>query len=184
MPRRLVDEHQPAGLVDRLEDRLRVERRERARVDHLGLDALRGQLLGRAERTVDRPAGGDDRHVAALAPDRGLAERDEVLAVRHLSVLEREQVVVEIDDRVVVADRGRHQALGVGGGRRHHDLQAGHAHEERADRAGVLARPAGGEAVARLEHERDLAPGRRSSPRKRGASLITWSIATSMNSAM
>ena len=56
----------------------------------------------------------DDRHVAALAPDRGLAERHEVLAVGHLAVLEREQVVVEEDDRVVVADRGRHQALRVG----------------------------------------------------------------------
>ena len=119
MPRRLVDEHEAAGLVDRLEDRLRVERRERARVDHLGLDALRGEPLGRAERAVDRPARGDDRHVAALAPDRGLAERDEVLAVGHLAVLEREQVVVQVDDRVVVADRRRHQALGVGGRRRH-----------------------------------------------------------------
>ena len=100
-----------------------------------------GQLLGGAERPVDRPARGDDRHVAALAPDRGLAERNEVLAVGHLAVLEREQVVVQVDDGVVVTDRGRHQPLGIGGGRRHHDLQARHAHEERADRAGVLARP-------------------------------------------
>ena len=80
--------------------------------------------LGRVERAVDAPAGGDDRDVAALAPDRGLAERHEVLAVGHLAVLEREQVVVQVDDRVVVADRGRHQALGVGGRRRHDDLQA------------------------------------------------------------
>ena len=144
------------GLVDRLEDRLRVERRERARVDHLRLDPLRGQLLGCTERAIDRPARGDDRHVAALAPDRGLAEGNEVLAVGHLSVLEREQIVVQVDDGVVVADRGRHQPLGVGGGRRHHDLEAGNAHEERADRAGVLAGPAGGEAEARLEHERHL----------------------------
>ena len=83
-----------------------------------------GERLGGAERAVDRPAGGDDRDVAALAPDRGLAERHEVLAVGHLAVLEREQVVVQVDDRVVVADRGRHQALRVGGGRRHDDLQA------------------------------------------------------------
>ena len=55
---RLVDEHEVAGLLDRLEDRVEVERRERARVDHLGLDALAGQLLGRGERPVDHPAGG------------------------------------------------------------------------------------------------------------------------------
>jgi len=51
---------------------------------------------------------------------------------------------------------GRHQAFRVGGGRRHHDLQARHAHEHRTDRAGVLARPAGGEAEAGLEHQGDL----------------------------
>ena len=86
----------------------------------------------------------DDRDVAALAPDRGLAERDEVLAVRHLAVLEREQVVVQVDDRVVVADRGRHQALRVGGRRRHDDLEAGHAHEHarRSCRCAGPAQPA------------------------------------------
>ena len=67
---------------------------ERARVDHLGLDALGGERLGGGERLADRPAGGDDRHVAALAPDRGLAERDEVLALGHVAVLEHEQVVI------------------------------------------------------------------------------------------
>ena len=122
MPRPLVDQHEPAGLLDRLQDRLGVERRQRARIDDLGLDALLGELLGRVERAVDAPAGGDDRDVAALAPDGGLAERHEVLAVGHLAVLEREQVVVQVDDRVVVADRGRHQALGVGRRRRHDDL--------------------------------------------------------------
>ena len=98
----------------------------------------------------------DDGHVAAGAADGGLAERHQVLAVGHLAVLEREQVVVQVDDGVVVADGGRHQALGVGGGGGHDDLQAGHAHEHRADGAGVLAGPAGREAVAGLEHDRHL----------------------------
>ena len=148
--------HEPPGLVDRLEDRLRVERRDRARIDHLGLDPLGRERLGGAERAVDRPRRGHDRHVASLAADRSLAERHEVLPVGHLAVLEREQIVVQVDDGVVVADRGRHQPLGVRCGRRHDDLQAGHAHEEPADRAGVLARPAGGEAEAGLEDERHL----------------------------
>ena len=48
---------------------------------------------------------------------------------------------------------------------------------------GVLARPAGGEAVAGLEHERhlDLAAAHGAEARRL---VDTWSIATSMNSAM
>ena len=37
----LVDDQQSPGLVDRLEDRLDVERRDRARVDHLDSICLR-----------------------------------------------------------------------------------------------------------------------------------------------
>ena len=48
------------------------------------------------------------------SPDDRLAERDDVLALRDVAVLERQQVVVEEHDRVVVADRGGHQPLGVG----------------------------------------------------------------------
>ena len=36
----LLDDHQPAGLLHRLQDQLLVERHEGARVDHLGVDAL------------------------------------------------------------------------------------------------------------------------------------------------
>ena len=115
-----------------------------------------GERLGRPERAVDRPPRGDDRHVTALAPDRRLAERHEILPVGHLAVLEREQVVVQVDDRVVVADRGRHQPLRVGSRRRHDDLETGDAHEEGVDRARVLARPARSEPVPGLEDERNL----------------------------
>ena len=53
-----------------------VERDERARVDHLDLDAvLGGEPLGRRERVVDEPRERDDRDVAALAQRRGLADR-------------------------------------------------------------------------------------------------------------
>ena len=159
--RRLVGEHEMAGLGHRLEDRVEVQRGDRARVDDLGLDALAGQLLGRLQRAVDHPRRRDDRHVAAGTADLRLPERHRVLAVGHVAVLERQQVVVQVDDRVVVADRRRHQALGVGRRRRDDDLEPGDAHEQRAQRSGVLARPAGGEAEPGLEHERhrDLAAG-------------------------
>ena len=156
MPRRLVHDDEPTGLLDRLEDRRRVERRERASVDHLGADSLAGELLGRRERLAHRPADADDRHVAPLAAHRGLADRDHVLALRDVAVLQRQQVVVEEDHRVVVADRRGHQALRVRGRRGNDDLETRDAHEHAVDRARVLSGPAGGEAVARLEHERHL----------------------------
>ncbi len=161
MPRRLVDEQQPAGLAHRLEDRGEVEWRDGARIDDLGLDALLRELLGRSERAVHHPAGGDDREIPARAAHRRLSEGHQVLAVRHLTVLEREHVVVQVDDRVVVAYGRGHQALGVGGRGRHDHLQARRAHEHRGERTGMLAGPAGGEAVAGLHDQRylDLAAG-------------------------
>ncbi len=79
-----------------------------------------------------------------------------MLAVGHLAVLQRQQIVVQVDDRVVVTDRGRHQALRVGGRRGDGHLEAGHAHEEPGERRGVLAGPAGGEPVPGLQHDRHL----------------------------
>ena len=98
----------------------------------------------------------DDRHVAPLATHRRLADRNDVLALRHVAVLERQQVVVEEDDRVVVADRRGHQALRIRGRRGDDDLETRDAHEHAVDRARVLAGPARGEPVAGLEHDRHL----------------------------
>ena len=47
---RLVGDDDPVGLAHRLDDRVDVERRQRAQVDHLGVDAVGGQLLGGGER--------------------------------------------------------------------------------------------------------------------------------------
>ena len=63
----LMCDHQAVGLLNRAHDRLEVERHERARVDHLGLDALGGQSLSRAHRLGHEPRQRDDGHVAALA---------------------------------------------------------------------------------------------------------------------
>ena len=52
---RLVDQHEPAGLLDRLEDRGGVERRERARVDHLGARPPR-RRAARQRRAPCRPS--------------------------------------------------------------------------------------------------------------------------------
>ena len=156
MTRRLVDQHQVTGLGDRLEDRRGVERRERSRIDDLDLHAVGRQTLRRGQRAVDHPTCGHDGHVSPGPAHVGHAERDEVLALGDLAVLERQQDVVEETDRVVVADRRGHQALRIGGGRRQRDLQPRDAHEHPVDRTGVLPRPAGGEAVSGLQHQRHL----------------------------
>jgi inner membrane transporter RhtA len=49
----LVGDHQPVRSRERLDDRLQVERDERARVDHLDLDALGGELVGGRQRVVN-----------------------------------------------------------------------------------------------------------------------------------
>src|SRR4051794_25044264 len=61
----LVDDHDLARLADALEDRLLVERDQRAQVEHL--DAV--ELGGRLERGVDHRAVGDHGEIRALARD-------------------------------------------------------------------------------------------------------------------
>ena len=93
---------------------------------------LLAERLRRARGGQRHPRDPDDRHVVALAADRGLAEADGVvLVVGNLAALAVEVLVLDEDDRVVVADRGLQQALGVGGGRRHRDEQAGHVEVQR-----------------------------------------------------
>jgi hypothetical protein len=60
-----------------------------------------------------------------------------VLVVGDLAALAVEVLVLDEDDRVVVADRRLEQALGVRGGRRDRDEQAGHVEEQRLPRVRV-----------------------------------------------
>ena len=72
--RRLVDHHQPPGPLDRRDEGVEVERRQRAQVDHLDVPALLGRSLGGLERRGDHPAVGDERDVAAGPADDGLVQ--------------------------------------------------------------------------------------------------------------
>ena len=80
--RRLVHDHAAAGLLDRGDDRVDVERDQRAQVDDLGVDA---GLLGRGLRDMHHRAVAEHRHRLALAPHRRLAERHDVVALRHFA---------------------------------------------------------------------------------------------------
>ncbi len=75
-------------------------------------------------------AVGHDRQVGALALHVGLAERNQILAVRDLAALAVEQGVLQKHHRIVVANGGLEQALGVVGGGRDDDLHAGMMRED------------------------------------------------------
>ena len=61
----LVDDHRLAGLADRREHRLAVERYQRAQVDHLDRGALGLERVCDRERQLHRRGVGDDREVGA-----------------------------------------------------------------------------------------------------------------------
>src|SRR5829696_8163603 len=106
----LVDDHDLRGLAHRLEDRLLVERDQRAQVEHLDRGAV--EILSGLERGVHHRAVGDHRQVGALAGDPR-AERRLVDALGHVALHAPVQVLVlEEHDRVGVAHRGDEQALG------------------------------------------------------------------------
>ena len=122
-PRRLLHEDDAAGLRSRGEQRFLVERLQRAQVEHLDRGV---ELVGRALAERHHRAVGDERHVAPLAREPRLPERDDVLAVRHLAALGPvDELRLEDHDRIGVADRGREQPLRVRGRRRDRDLDPG-----------------------------------------------------------
>ena len=90
-----------------VDDRLGVERPQRAEVDDLDLDAVLGEPVGHRQRAAHGVAVGDDREVAALAHDLRAADRHrEVVArlgQRAVDVVEHE--VLDEQHRIVVADR-------------------------------------------------------------------------------
>ena len=113
----LLDDHAAVRLADRVEDRVEVERAQRARVDHLGLDAvLVGERLRGLLGHVRHPQDADDRHVVPLAAHRRLAEADDlvVAVLGNLAAHAVEGLVLDEDHRVVVADRRLQQPLAVG----------------------------------------------------------------------
>ena len=83
----LVDDEQAMGARDALGDGRDVERHDGEKVDHLGLDPVAGEDLGRLQRLLDELAGGDDGEVAPRPGGPGHAEGDVVvLAHRHLAL--------------------------------------------------------------------------------------------------
>ena len=146
--------HDPVGLLQRGQDRVDIERPDCAQVDHFGLDAVLGQLVGRLERLGDHDRECHDGDVGALALDLGLADRQhEIIVVRQLETVAVEQLVLQEDDRVGIADRRLQQALGVLGRPRCDHLEAGDMAVPARIALGVLGRDPRGGTVGAAEHD-------------------------------
>lgn len=136
----VVDDHQPAGALQRGGQRRPVERVQGARVEHLDRDLV-GELRGDRQRVVDEVADRDQGDVGAGPVHARRAERDRrQLPGDRLADGQRGRRR-EQHDRVRVADGGAEQAVGVGRGGRHHGLHPG-MREEAVRVVGVLAGPA------------------------------------------
>lgn len=151
-----LDDQQAVRLLDGVDNCLEVDGLDGAQVEDLGLDAvLLLEVLGGDEGLAHAARDGDDGQVLAGALDLGLAEgNDEVVflgGLAHGEGLAVQQLVLEEDGGVGVADGGLEQALGVLGAPGGDDLEAGNAAVPRAVVLGVLGRHAGGEAVGSTE---------------------------------
>ncbi len=98
------------------DDRVEVHRPDRPEIDDLGVDAEAAQFSASSPSALGRAdAPGEQCHVLALLVDPRLADRQhEIVELRHVEMLAVEDLVLEEDDRVQIADRRLEQALGVG----------------------------------------------------------------------
>src|SRR5439155_20828616 len=112
-------------LLDGFKDRRPVEGSQSSNVNHLSLDAVVSQHGRSLHRLVDHQEVSHDGRVSAWSQHFGLAERDEVFLLwNHTQYLKPafllpralaavEQFVLEEDHRVVIADSGLEEALGI-----------------------------------------------------------------------
>src|SRR5256714_1689931 len=121
----LFDDHHAMRFRNGVQDRIQVERLDRTKVENLGADLFVVlQRFRNGQRERNRLRVTDDRDVAAFSFHLRFAERNEELDVFVLdhSLRAVEQLDFEHEDRIVVADRGLQQSLGVARRGRRADL--------------------------------------------------------------
>ncbi len=147
--------HEPVGLGQAFEDCLAVQRTQRPQVDHFGVDALACQLLGGFQREANADGIGHDRHIAALAHDPRLADRQHmVVQLGDLEIAAIDQLVFEKHDRVLTADGSLEQALRIRRIVWSNDDQARNAGVPRPVVLAVLRPDAAGRAIGPAEDHR------------------------------
>ena len=104
-PWRLLDDDRMAGLGNRCEQAVLVQRLERAEIQDLARRLAGERLRDTLGHTDHRPVR-DDRHVGTLAGDARLAERHDVLALGDVATREPiDQLRLEHDHGIGIADR-------------------------------------------------------------------------------
>mmetsp|Transcript_36737 Transcript_36737/g.121768 ORF Transcript_36737/g.121768 Transcript_36737/m.121768 type:complete len:371 (-) Transcript_36737:30-1142(-) len=123
---RLVRHQQAARLLDRVADRVHVPRRNRLQVDDLARHALCRRPLARARHRVHLCPPRDASDVLSGREDLRLPERQHVVAGGHVADRGAVQDLrLEEEARVAIADAGEQQPLGGVRIARVHDLEAG-----------------------------------------------------------
>src|SRR5665811_2544439 len=78
----LVDHYQPSSAADGFQNHILIERNQRARIQHLDIDAFARERLGRRQRGVHDIGGSDHGDVPARSLYVGAAEGDRVILLR------------------------------------------------------------------------------------------------------
>ena len=124
----LFDDEGAIGFGDRAADRVHVEGADGAEVDHFGLDIEFGfDFLRGFQDEGDGLGIGDNGEVGALAEHVRLAEGNRQVDVEILDLAGGvvEALALEDDDRIVVADGGFEEALGIADGAGRADFETG-----------------------------------------------------------
>src|SRR5258706_558382 len=147
----LVDDQHLVRLLDARNNRRVTERQQRAQVEHFHGQAVRlVELLGRLQRFPECRAVADDGKMLPFTRGARLSDRGEnLLALRQLLLdAAVEPFVLQVEHRILVADRCLDETLRVPHRRRKDDLQTRRG-EERPLRALGWERPAANVAATR-----------------------------------
>src|SRR6516225_7543236 len=111
-----LDDHGSTGFFYGSPDRLIINRRKAAQVDHLRADAMGSELLGRPDTQVRHKQPAKDGHVRAFAPHHGLVEWYGIIVLWYVARAIQstcfgtrpfraiKQFVLKNHDRIIVAD--------------------------------------------------------------------------------
>src|SRR6266853_6152991 len=155
-PRILLDREYAPGSRRVREQRLRVERHERAHVDHRRGDAvLAGEHFRRLQRARNHGGERDHRDVLPFAQHLRFSERLDVLALGHLALVGEQALVLEEHHRIGIAYCRGEQSLRAGRRGRRDDLQARYRHRPVLDTLRMLRAETRSRPVRRADHERN-----------------------------
>src|SRR5258708_6796293 len=123
-PPRRIEHRQTAGFLHGTQHRFQVQRRNGPQIDHLGLDAVFGELRGDPESERNHDAGSDQGEVRAGPAHRSLPEANPVGEFRYAVFQTEQRPVLDHDHRVLAEYALEQEAFGVKGGRGHGDFES------------------------------------------------------------